>query len=73
MEVAGGYVKQNGLCQGGPWDGRSKLLCCRRLPMKVEQTGVPKCLHIKFRRLGITQKKTYNKSNMFMVSKLLPI
>jgi len=26
MEVAGGY----GSCQGGPWDGRSKLLCCRR-------------------------------------------
>jgi hypothetical protein len=30
-----------------------------RLPMKMKQS-VPKRRHIKFRRLGITQKKTYN-------------
>jgi len=30
--------------------------------MKMGQ-GVPKCRHIKFRRLGITQKKTYNIQN----------
>jgi hypothetical protein len=28
MEVAGGYVKQNGSCQCGARDGRSKVLCC---------------------------------------------
>jgi len=32
------------------------------LPMKMEQS-VPKRRHIKFRRLGITQKKTYNIQN----------
>ena len=30
--------------------------------MKMEQS-VPKCRHIKFRRRGITQKKTYNIRN----------
>ena len=30
--------------------------------MKMEQS-VPKRRHIKFRRQGITQKKTYNKQN----------
>jgi hypothetical protein len=32
------------------------------LPMKMEQS-VPKRWHIKFRCLGITQKKTYNVQN----------
>jgi len=32
------------------------------LPMKMEQS-VPKRRHIKFRRRGITQKKTYNIQN----------
>ena len=37
------------------------------LPMKMEQS-VPKRRHIKFRRWGISQKKTYKKC-LFIVSK----
>jgi hypothetical protein len=47
--------KRYGSCQDGPWDGRSKLLCCRWLS--------PFLKYIKFRRQGITQKKTYNIEN----------
>jgi hypothetical protein len=36
--------------------------------MKMEQS-VPKCWHIKFRRQGITQKKTYNKSQYPFLAK----
>ena len=37
------------------------------LPMKMEQS-VPKRRHINFRRRGITQKKAYNKYNVFQNS-----
>jgi len=33
-----------------------------KVKMKIEQS-VSKCRHIKFRRLGITQKKAYNIQN----------
>jgi hypothetical protein len=32
--------------------------------MKMEQKDVPKHLHIKFRRRGITQTKEYNKAEV---------
>jgi len=35
--------------------------------MKMEQAGVPKCQHIKFRRRGITRKTEYNTQNMAKV------
>ena len=39
------------------------------MPMKMEQS-VPKRRHIKFRRCGITQKKSYNKEIVAICSEI---
>jgi hypothetical protein len=48
------------LCVPPSYAGRCRMTSFYAyLPMKIEQS-VPKRRHIKFRRRGITQKKTYN-------------
>jgi hypothetical protein len=49
----------------------SNLVIISYLPVKMEQS-VPKRRHTKFRRRGITQKKTYRIRRKFEIKKMFP-